>query len=137
MREMNFHSTTMTKTPIVWRSSDKREWKVHEMSISHMINISRQIINQFANRLKITPIPIHTQVAAINFHAITWRSGTNYLQMFVREIANRLERGEELTSGYATIWKQMAELSDKIQKIRLDNPEEFDEQFDWDEPIWD
>ena len=123
MREMNFHSTAMAKTPIVWKSSDSREWKVHEMSISHMINISRQIINQFANKLKITPIPIQTQVATINFHAITWRSGTNYLQMFVREIANRLERGEELTSGYATIWKQMAELSDKIQKIRLDNQE--------------
>ena len=131
-----FQSSQLSEIPIVWRSKDGREWKAHEMSLSHLINISRQIMNEIAERLDLEPIAIQTPVAPINFYAITWEWGMEYLRVFVGEIVRRIYDDPEISPGYLRVWTQMGELAEKIEALRVADPEWFDEQFDWHDPIW-
>lgn len=131
-----FQSSQLTEIPVVWKSKDGREWKAHEMSLSHLINISRQIMNEIAERLELEPIEIQTQVAPINFYAITWERGMEYLRVFVGEIVRRIYDDPEISPGYLRVWKEMGELAEKIEALRVADPEWFQEQFDWHEPIW-
>lgn len=130
-------STSLTVTPIVWRSADGTEYKLHEMSTSHIINIMRQLVNKLAEKLDLNPVPIRTVKARINFSKISWAQCVRYTTFFGNEVQRRLANGEVLEVGYDTIWKDMSELGIKISNTVNSNPHLIINLIKNEDPVWD
>lgn len=133
----SFSSNALAVTPIVWRSADGTEYKLHQMRTAHIINIMRQLLNKLAERLELDLVPIHTPVASINFYKISWSDAIKYINFFGQEVNGRLSRGEELEPGYSAIWKSLNELSINISNKVNSKPKLIDDIVKNENPIWD
>lgn len=132
-----FQSTALVDPPIVWKSADGVEYKLHQMSPEHMINIIRQMTNEVAKFLGLDPVPIREPRAVLNFHKISWARAIRDITFFAAEIQRRIDRGDKISPSYFVIWEQVCFLGRQISTRVNASSDLRDKLLLSDDPIWD
>lgn len=100
-------STALTNEPLIWQSHDGRRWRLSEMESSHLVNILRRIVNSWAERAGIAPVPIKNPQAVLNLVDYNLERYNDAARLFCTELIRRLANGEKLSTGYANVWGQV------------------------------
>lgn len=105
-------SDALTNEPTIWLDHTGRAWRLSEMESAHLVNILRLVVNRWAESLGVRPVPIKNPQAILDpEHPEAWLAVTS--QRMAEELLRRLDKGEQLPSGYAVVWERVV---NKIQE---------------------
>ncbi len=111
-REWDADDDALIDEPIMWVDHTGKKWRLSQMESSHLVNILRLVVNRWATSLGVRPVPIKNPQAIINpnFPDSTLAIVS---QRMAEELLRRLDKGEQLSSGYAVVWQRVV---NKIQE---------------------
>ena len=98
----------MIASPFVWRDHKGTDYRLSEMETSHLVNIVRLIVNEWAIRHGIEPVPIRNPLARLNLEDYRLEEYAEHTRMFCQEILYRLTK-ESLSPGYSRVWESVVE----------------------------
>ena len=98
----------MIASPVVWRDHKGTDYRLSEMETSHLVNIVRLIVNEWAIRHGIEPVPIRNPLARLNLEDYRLEEYAEHTRMFCQEILYRLTK-ENLSPGYSRVWESVVE----------------------------
>lgn len=139
-------NTAITHAPIVWGDHKGILYKLHEMETSHLVNILRLIVNEWAKRCEIAPVPIRNPQAVLNLKAYRLEQFSGAAKMFCAELIRRLSNGDDLSPGYQVVWDRVVSkilellncnapllVGSQSQLAIADDEQDEDNWNDWDD----
>jgi hypothetical protein len=90
----------------IWSDYQGRKWQLAKMETSHLINILRLIVNEWAKRHGIDPVPIRNPLAVLNLQNYKLEQYAGHTRVFCEEVLRRLKT-ERLSTGYQVVWNRV------------------------------
>ena len=105
-----------TPVTVTWKTADKQELRLNDLTTAHLLNISRQIVNAWGYPLGVQPLEREADPRYrrrnLNIEDSTMSWFLIRLRIFVLEIFRRIEGGEVLADETAAGWERLKQKID-------------------------
>lgn len=100
-----------TPITVTWKTADKQELRLADLTTAHLLNISRQIVNAWGYPLGVQPLEREADPRYrrrnLNIEDATMSWFLVQLRIFTLEIFRRIEGGEVLADETAAGWERL------------------------------